>query len=192
MRQGALQEDPVIGASFGGPEAPGETESLERAQRGDRAAFERLYRAHVGRVLALVTRMTGKTQEAEEMTQEVFMRAWQKLDTFSDADHFGAWLHRVAVNLVLNERRRWVRRNRPEVVDRLEQDETHSEGTPGERVDLERAIAALPDGARTVLVLHDIHGYRHDEIAGMTGRAVGTTKAQLHRARRRLREVMGR
>jgi RNA polymerase sigma-70 factor (ECF subfamily) len=126
------------------------------------------------------------------MTQEVFLRAWQKLDGFRGSEHFGAWLHRVAVNLVLNERRRWVRRNTPEVIDRLESDETQPDEAPGDRVDLERAIAALPDGARTVLVLHDIHGYRHDEIADMTGRAVGTTKAQLHRARQRLRKVIQR
>lgn len=166
---------------------------VREAQNGDRSSFESLYRLHSGRVHALCLRLCGRVEEAEELTQEVFVRAWKNMDTFKEPGHFRAWLSRVAVNLVMTGRRTLARRGNPLPLDetirpRGSPDPVH----PGSRVDLDRAIATLPDRSRTVLVLHDIYGYRHEEIAAMTGSAVGTSKAQLHRARRRLREVLGR
>ncbi|HXV78047.1 MAG TPA: RNA polymerase sigma factor [Candidatus Polarisedimenticolaceae bacterium] len=179
------------------PEAKDERDSDEwewvlGAQRGDRRCFEQLYRRHCGSIYALCLRLGRRSHEAEEMTQETFVRAWQHLDTFREPGHFGAWLNRVAVNLTLSARRRRSRRGEPLPLfeEFVPTGETAS-GAGGEsRVDLDRAIACLPDGARTVFVLHDVHGYRHHEIATMTGIAIGTAKAQLHRARKRLRELL--
>ena len=165
---------------------------LERAQRGEQGAFEALYREHVGHVYALCLRMSGDARRAEELTQDVFVRAWTKLDTFRGEAAFGTWLHRLAVNVVLQKQRTDKRRRA-----RVETRETLPEPTervarerPVDRVDLERAVAALPEGARMVVVLHVVHGYKHREIAEMMGTAEGTAKAQLHRARQLLREVL--
>ena len=137
------------------------------AAAGDRHAFERLYRAHVGRIHGLVRRMIG-TDEATEVTQDVFVRAWQKLGTFRGESAFGTWLHRVAVNVVLTRRAQLGSRR-----DRFLADDTVLESLPsrpGARdlgLDFETAIHRLPEGARHVFVLHDIEGYRHEEIAGL-------------------------
>lgn len=174
------------------PTEPDVWSLVQRAQQGETSCFEQLYRLHVGRVHALCLRMIGKGSEAEEMTQEVFVRAWQNLPKFKGQTHFPAWLHRVAINLVRNEWRTRARRGVHQELDeeRPEVESARPRAVPGLRADLEQAIAGLPTGAREVFLLHDVHGYRHQEIAEMTGRAVGTTKAQLHRARRRLREAM--
>lgn len=166
--------------------------AVARAQSGDVAAFELLYRSHVGRVYAVCLRMTANPALAEELTQDAFVRAWQKLDSFRGDSAFGTWLHRLAVNVVLGERRSRSRRTaRVTTVDDLTAVESSGTGTdPGMRVDLDAAIAQLPEGARTVFVLHDVEGYRHHEVAEMVGVAVGTSKAQLHRARKLLREVL--
>lgn len=163
-----------------------------RAARGDIGAFEELYRANSGRVYVLCLRMTGDPALAEELAQEAFVRAWQKLGSFRGASAFSTWLHRVTVNVVLGHRRSNARREtRLQVVgDDFQGGMGVEEAWPAESIDLERAIAALPDGARTVFVLHDVEGYRHREIAGLTGIAVGTSKAQLHRARRILRKAL--
>lgn len=159
------------------------------------AEFDRLYDEHAGRVYALCLRMTADPAEAESLTQDVFVRAWTRLSTFRGESAIGTWLHRLAVNVVLGRRRGDTRRERHVV---LEEDPgtlpgAAVSGAPVDaRIDLERAIASLPEGARTMLVLHDIEGYTHEEIAAMTGSAVGTTKAQLHRARRLLRERLDR
>jgi RNA polymerase sigma-70 factor, ECF subfamily len=168
------------------------TEVIRRAQRGDQAAFQQLYREHVGRVYALCLRLTGNAALAEERTQDVFVRVWRKLGSFRGESLFSSWLHRVTVNVVFMERRaagrRWAR------VEATADPETLERGpegpSPALALDLERAIAALPDGARQVFVLHDVEGYRHEEIAGLVGIAVGTSKAQLFRARRLLRELL--
>jgi RNA polymerase sigma-70 factor, ECF subfamily len=176
----------------------GEERSLDltvrRAQQGDTAAFEQLYHAQVGRVFALCLRMAGDRTRAEELTQDVFVRAWEKLGSFEGKSAFGTWLHRLAVNLVLGDRRsESVRVGRVFGTESPEQFETPGRGPdPGTGMDLERAIATLPPGARTVFVLHDVEGYRHEEIAAMQGSAVGTSKAQLHRARRLLRKALER
>ena len=165
------------------------------AAAGDRVAFERLYRQHVNRVFSLCARMVNDRTRAEELTQDVFVRAWDKLHLFRGESAFGTWLHRMTVNLVLNARKTDNRRQ-----SRYEDDEdgdgvsllvarSHS---PGDRMDLEAAIARLPKGARRVFTLHDIEGYKHEEIAGMLGVTTGATKAQLHRARLLLREALNR
>lgn len=168
---------------------------VERARRGDRQAFEELYRTHVGRVYGLCLRMAGDVGEAEELAQEAFVRAWEKLDSFGGRSAFSSWLHRLTVNVVLG-RWRTKGRERERVVALDETTATvadhTADPTPRHTVDLGRAIAALPAGARTVFVLHDVEGYRHGEIAALTGLAVGTSKAQLHRARRLLRKALDR
>lgn len=163
---------------------------VRRAQAGDRAAFRRLYEDHVSRVYALCLRLTGDPEEAMERTQDVFVRAWGKLRSFRGEAAFATWLHRLAVNVVLTDRRSAGRRGRR--ADTAAALGPRSEPAPrvGLAVDLERAIAALPPGARAVFVLYDVEGYRHDEIAELTGIAAGTSKAQLHRARKLLREAL--
>ena len=167
---------------------------VSRARDGDAAAYERVYRACVGRVHALCLRMSGSAQEAEELTQDVFVRAWQKLSSFRGDSAFSSWLHPLTINVAYTERRSRVRReSRVTTTDDLTPyDPGVQDSRPGFGVDLEKAMAELPDGAREVFVLHDVEGFKHDEIAAMTGIATGTSKAQLHRARRLLREGLQR
>ena len=176
----ALRETDAIGHSETRVE-----EWVRLAQAGDTDAFEHVYRAHVGRVYALCLRMCRDQQEAEELTQDVFVRAWQKLGSFRGESRFSTWIHRLGVNLVLQARRSSGRRGaREEVVADLERYGHQAvRAMPGTRVDLERAIAALPKGAREVLVLRDVQGFKYQEIAEMTGVSLGTVKAQIHRAR---------
>lgn len=164
------------------------------ARKGDRAAFERLYRRYVGRVYAICWRMCGNQAMAEELTQETFVRAWQRLDQYEPGSLFGAWVSRVAVNVVLAEARARKRRLTREatILEFPGTETTSSAAHAGHSIDLERAISQLPPGARRVFVLHDVEGFRHEEISGMLGMAVGSSKAQLHRARNTLREVLKR
>jgi len=190
---GKRREDMAELAEAGGTFGDDEWSLVREAQKGDRASFERLYRLHSGRVHALCLRLSGRAEEAEDLTQEVFVRAWKNMGTFREPGHFRAWLSRVAVNLVMTARRTLARRGSPLPLDETLRPRSAPEpASPGVSVDLDRAISTLPDRSRAVLVLHDIYGFRHEEIAAMTGSAVGTSKAQLHRARRRLREVLGR
>ena len=160
------------------------------AAGGDTAAFERLYRAHVPKVYALTRRMAGP-ERAEELTQDAFVRAWQKLHTFRGEASFGTWLHRLTVNVVI-ERFRTLGAERERFLD--DGEETLAR-VAGERLatrldagmDLDAAVALLPPGARAVFVLHDVEGYRHEEIGTILGVSVGTSKSQLHRARMALR-----
>jgi RNA polymerase sigma-70 factor (ECF subfamily) len=167
---------------------------IARAQAGDQIAFRDLYRLHAGRVYALCLRLTGESGAAAERTQDVFVRLWDKLGSFRGESAFSSWLHRLAVNVVLNERRTTGRRelrvmpsSDPAVLER-----GGGESMVGLSIDLEQAIAALPEGAREVFVLYDIEGYGHAEIARLVGIAEGTSKAQLFRARRLLRESLSR
>src|SRR6266581_4714562 len=173
------------------------TDLIRRAQQGDRAAFEALYRAHVSRVYALCLRLTADAAQAEERTQDAFVRAWERLATFRGESAFSSWLYRLTVNEVLLGRRAERRREQrivttddPAALERPPGTDPASGG--GSALDLERAVAALPPGAREVFVLHDVEGYRHEEIAELAGIAVGTSKAQLFRARRLLREALNR
>jgi RNA polymerase sigma-70 factor, ECF subfamily len=172
---------------------------VARAASGDRSAFERLYRDNVNRVFSLCARMVSDRERAEELTQDVFVRAWEKLHLFRGESSFSTWLHRLTVNLVLNARKSDGRqRSRYEETD----DETGgidalpgvvgSPLAPGDMLDLEQAITKLPPGARRVFVLHDVEGFKHEEIADMLGVTSGATKAQLHRARLLLREALNR
>ncbi|MDQ6829368.1 MAG: sigma-70 family RNA polymerase sigma factor [Gemmatimonadota bacterium] len=169
-------------------------ELIRRAQAGDDEAFGALYREHVGRVHALCLRLASDRARADDLTQDVFVRAWQALGTFRGDSAFSSWLHRLAVNLALNEQRARGRRLLRVLSEGAgnEFDAAAWQSVPGADIDLERAIASLPKGARTVFVLHDIEGYQHDEIARLTGTAVGTSKAHLFRARRLLREALER
>jgi len=165
-----------------------EVTDVRRAADGDHAAFERLYRGHVGRIHALARRMVGD-DVAEDLTQEVFIRAWRKLASFRGDARFGTWLHRLAVNLLLTRRETLRRREARSVPTEgiLERTVAPRERSPGVAIDLESALRKLPDGARQVFVLYDVEGYGHEEIAGLMGISVGTSKSQLHRARMLLR-----
>ncbi len=171
--------------------ARAEREDIEAATSGDRRAFERLYRTHGQRVFALCLRMCGERALAEELVQDVFVRAWQKLESFRGDAAFSTWLHRVAVNIVLSRRKQDGR-----VRDRTVADDEAVHGVAarvvsvGDRLDLEAAIATLPTGARRIFVLHDVEGYTHEEIGELLGITSGGSKAQLHRARVLLREVL--
>jgi RNA polymerase sigma-70 factor (ECF subfamily) len=165
---------------------------VARAKGGDAPAFEDLYRRHAARLYALCVRLTGDPGLAEEVTQDVFVIAWWKLGEYRGESALGSWLHRIAVNEVLGVYR--ARRRRHAWMEAFRwfrgADQPASGGQAGLRVDLETAMARLPDGARTVFVLHDVEGYRHEEIALMLGIAPGTCKAQLHNARLRLRKEL--
>ena len=167
---------------------------VEKARAGDRLAFEKLYRSHCDRIYALCWRMCGADKAlAEDLVQEAFVRAWNKLELFRGDSKFGTWLHRLTVNVVLSDRRIRVKRlqRERELVDDVERTLVGDRDVfAGLRKDLEAAIAGLPERARTVLVLYDIEGYQHDEIAEITGMAVGSSKAQLHRARKLVRETL--
>jgi len=171
-----------------------EQELVRRAQHGDVGAFEALYRAHVNRVYAVTLRLTGDPDLAQDLTQEAFVRAWRKLGSFRGESAFSTWLHPLAVNVALSERRsrrrREARVTTTDDLGGLERDATPAAG--GHALDLERALGQLPEGAREVFVLHDVYGYTHEEIGGQLGIAAGTSKAQLHRARQLLREALGR
>jgi RNA polymerase sigma-70 factor (ECF subfamily) len=164
---------------------------VQRAASGDPAAFERLYRGHVERVYALAVRMVD-AEAAEDLTQEVFIRAWRKLGTFRGQARFGTWLHRLAVNHILSRR---------ETIRGGEARHARGEGplarlaaprmrSSGDALDLESAVRRLPGRARRVFVLYDVEGYSHEEIAHLMGVSVGTSKSQLHRARMLLREIL--
>jgi RNA polymerase sigma-70 factor (ECF subfamily) len=161
---------------------------VQQAASGDVRAFEELYTTHLPRVHSLVRRMTGG-KDADELTQDVFVRVWQKLGSFRGDSAFGTWLHRLAVNVVIERfRTDTVRRQR--LLDGEAIFETLS-SPPGRRdvaMDFEAALEKLPDGAREIFVLHDVEGYKHTEIAALLGISSGTSKAQLHRARMMLRK----
>jgi RNA polymerase sigma-70 factor (ECF subfamily) len=163
------------------------------AATGDRHAFERLYRQNVDRVFSVCVRMVGDRGLAEELTQDVFVRAWEKLSLFRGESAFSTWLHRLAVNVVLNRRKSdGLRRSHYDSDDDTVASAPARHHAPGDRMDLEAAIATLPPGARRVFVLHDVEGYKHEEIAEMLGITSGGSKAQLHRARMLLRERLQR
>ncbi len=175
-RQDTLQADPdAVDATL--------------AASGDVHAFERLYHGHVARIHSLARRMMGP-EDADEATQDAFVRAWEKLSTFRGESAFGTWLHRLAINVMLAERTRRGRRWHRELAVEIEGEATTS--SPELRMDFERAMSHLPAGAREVFVLHDIEGFKHHEIGEMLGIAAGTSKAQLHRARMALRQHLDR
>jgi RNA polymerase sigma-70 factor (ECF subfamily) len=167
---------------------------VEKAKAGDQGAFEKLYRAHSDRIHALCWRLCGGDKGlAEDLVQESFIRAWSKLHLFRGESAFGTWMHRLAANVALSDRRIRLKR----VTRELPLDENLERTIQGAKdisaglnADLEQAIAGLPERARSVLVLYDVEGYRHAEIAELTGMAVGSSKAQLHRARKLVRKAL--
>jgi len=185
---------PTVSTPALSAEERADIECARAAAGGDSRAFERLYRRHVQRIHGLCWRLlNGDRARAEQATQDAFVRAWERIGSFRGESQFSTWLHRLTVNVVLGEHRllrRWV--SFEDVAEA--QDEhgdtflDHPQQQVGLKLDLERALAKLPPGARTVLLLHDVEGYQHDEIASLTGIAVGTSKAQLHRARKLMRE----
>jgi len=171
---------------------PDESFLLARARRQDADAFEDLYRAHHRRVYALLLRMCTDPVRADEMTQDTFVQAWKGLRKFRGASDFGTWLHAIAVRVCLNARRSERRHDHHEMNDTDTYAFAAKRAMPETQIDLERALAALPNRAREVIVLHDVYGYRHGEIGDLLGIAEGTSKAQLHRARGLMREALER
>ena len=174
-------------------EKPGysdEVDCIARAQRADMQAFEALYRMHVDRIYGLCLRMTGNVAEADDCTQEAFIQAWNKLDRFRGDSAFATWLHRIAVNAVLGRMRKSKREQDRIQVATERTSSPASMADDGELRDLSDAIDRLPEGARHVFVLYGVYGYSHDETSAMLGIAPGTSKAQLHRARRLLAQQL--
>ncbi len=172
---------------------PADSELVRLAQSGDTHSFELLYRRHTARIHGVVLRLVGYDHaRAEDVVQEAFIQAWNKLRNFRQQSSFGTWLYRLAVNCALMA----LRAGKSDPLGKLAEIDPDDDGLlpfcPAERAELEAAIAKLPPGARAVLVLHDIEGWRHQDVARDLNMAVGTSKAQLHRARKLLRQSLTR
>jgi RNA polymerase sigma-70 factor (ECF subfamily) len=181
-----------------GPSRSEELALVERCRGGDLAAFETIYRTHAGRLYSVACRVLGNPTDAEDLLQEIFLAAHRKLETFRGESALGTWLYRLAMNLCLDHLRSRATRS-GQVTDAL--DDEHGLDDSGSRrlaertvarMDLERAMAQLPEGCRTAFVLHDVEGLEHREIAEILGIAEGTSKSQVHKARMRLRTMLGR
>lgn len=179
--------------------AASDAELIARAQRGDEEAFAALFDVHKRRVYSLCLRMTGDTAEAEDLAQEAFLQLFRKIATFRGESAFSTWLHRLVVNVVLMH----LRKKGLQQVSLDEPDSSQDEPVRREygdddkrllhsidRITLSRAIEGLPPGYRAVLVLHDVEGYEHNEIAQILNCSVGNSKSQLHKARLKLRELL--
>ncbi|MCH9695153.1 MAG: RNA polymerase sigma factor [Gammaproteobacteria bacterium] len=163
---------------------------IQQAQQSDARAFEALYRMHIDRVYGLCLRMTGNVSEAEDCAQEAFIQAWNKLDKFRGDSAFSTWLHRIAVNSVLGRMRKSKREHDRIMAVAEDAPPPIETGDTGDMRDLSEAVDRLPEGARHVFVLHAVYGYSHDEAGKMLGIATGTSKAQLHRAKRLLAQQL--
>jgi RNA polymerase sigma-70 factor (ECF subfamily) len=183
------------------PDAPSLKDAIRLAQQGDAAAFETIYQLHSSRVYALCLRMIGDPSEAEDLTQEAFLQLFRKIHTFRGESAFSSWLHRLTANIVLMR----FRKKRPVAVSLEEMTRSDDEqnrptfeiGVPDprlsglfDRLNLHEALAQLPEGYKSMFLLHDVHGYEHNEIANILGCSVGNSKSQLHKARKRLRELL--
>ncbi|MFN2635406.1 MAG: RNA polymerase sigma factor [Gemmatimonadaceae bacterium] len=190
MKTSAVVSD-LAGPPTAGEDKARALEYIARAQSGDVDAFEVLYREHSARIYALCLRLkAGDANEATELMQDVFIKAWRRLGTFRGDSAFYSWLHRLAVNTML-ENARGAKRRSARVLTM--EDTSRLAGAAGSsgvdtKMEMEEAIASLPKGARIAFVLHDVEGYQHQEIAERLSVSVGTVKAQLHRARRLLRD----
>jgi RNA polymerase sigma-70 factor (ECF subfamily) len=175
---------------IGGTAAPeaGEDALVRRAASGDVGAFEALHRLHGGRIHALCRRLLGDGVQAEDCVQEAFVKAWRSLASFDGRARFSTWLHQIAVRVALDEKRRQSRR--PHLTAMAVAEPGGERRSDDLRVELERALARLPETARHVVVLHDVYGYEHAEIAKMTGSTEGGSRSQLHRARVLLRKAL--
>ena len=183
------------------PDAASLKEAIRLAQQGDAAAFETIYQLHSRRVYALCLRMSGDPVEAEDLTQEAFLQLFRKIHTFRGESAFSSWMHRLTANIVLMR----FRKKRPAPISLEEMTRPDDEkdrptfeiGVPDlrltglfDRINLHAALEQLPQGYKSMFLLHDVHGYEHNEIAGMLGCSVGNSKSQLHKARKRLRELL--
>jgi RNA polymerase sigma-70 factor, ECF subfamily len=186
----ACRREPPLRSEGSGQAVSAGNEYVASAAAGDVSAFEHLYQTHLPRVHSLVRRMTGG-RDADELTQDVFVRVWQKLGSFRGDSAFATWLHRLAVNVVI-ERFRQDATRRQRMHDGEEIFETLSAPVRSRdfSMDFEAALLSLPDGAREIFVLHDIEGYKHHEIGTLLDISSGTSKAQLHRARMMLRRYL--
>ncbi|MBC3766843.1 RNA polymerase sigma factor [Neptunicella marina] len=168
-----------------------ETRLINAARGGDKQAFQTLYQKYIGMVYSLCFRLMGDGPLAEDASQEVFIQLWKKLENYRGDSKFSTWLHSVTANIAisyLRKQRGWLQRMfHIEDTDAIN---TEAEGSAGD-VDLDEYVKRLPERARIVFVLHAIEGYRHEEIASMTNMAVGSSKAQYHRAKQLLKEWMG-
>jgi RNA polymerase sigma-70 factor, ECF subfamily len=177
-------------------QATSDLQLARAAAAGDAKAFERLYEQHNKRVYSLCLRMLESSSQAEDLTQEVFLQVYKKIGSFRGDSAFTTWLHRLTVNQVLMHfRKRGVKlEHTSEEGDFTNVVETPLQSTRRismvDRLALEKAISELPPGYRTVFVLHDVQGYEHEEISGLLGVSIGTSKSQLHKARMRLRELL--
>jgi RNA polymerase sigma factor (sigma-70 family) len=183
-----------VGAATLTTKAPSTDAELDAADSraaaaGDAAAFERIYRRHAARIHTLCRRMLSP-EEADDVTQDVFIRAWQKLALFRGDSAFGTWLYRLAINVILARRQSGARQRDRSDADAGVLPLAARRDRADLRVDFEAAIRTLPPGARDVFLLHDVEGYTHEEIAGMLNVAAGTSKSQLHRARTSLRQYL--
>ena len=167
-----------------------DAELLARCRAGEVDAFEMLYRQHAGRIFALASRLAGSVDQGEDLLQEIFLQAYRKLDSFKGEAALGTWLYRLAVNHCLDFVRSRHARN-SKVTDTLDDERsfepTAVRETPVPRIDLERAIARLPEGCREAFVLHDVEGFDHKEVGKLLGIAEGTSKSQVFKARTKLR-----
>lgn len=167
-----------------------EVDIVASAQAGDVSAFETLYRQHLPMIYSLCYRMVADRSLAEELTQEAFIRVWHKLDLFQGQSQFSTWVYRLAKNVVLSSFRKKQVVDWSADYDKVSEQASEKQTNMGKIRDLEKAILALPNGARQVFVLHDVEGHKHSEISDYLGIAQGTSKTQLHRARKLLKELM--
>ena len=188
----------MITAAAAGPSRTEELALVERCRAGDLAAFETIYRTHAGRLYSVACRVLGNPTDAEDLLQEIFLAAHRKLGSFRGESALGTWLYRLAMNLCLDHLRSRATRS-GQLTDALDDeyglDDVGSRGLAERTVskmDLERALARLPEGCRTAFVLHDVEGLEHREVAAALGIAEGTSKSQVHKARMRLRAMLGR
>ena len=183
------------------PDADSLKEAIRLAQQGDATAFETIYQLHSRRVYALCLRMSGDPVEAEDLTQEAFLQLFRKIHTFRGESAFSSWMHRLTANIVLMRFRK--KRPVPVSLEEIARPDDEKDrpafeiGVPDlrltglfDRINLQDALERLPQGYKSMFLLHDVHGYEHNEIASMLGCSVGNSKSQLHKARKRLRELL--
>lgn len=166
-----------------------ESQLVLRCQNGDQKAYEKLYRANVGKIYALCLRLCGNKDLAEDLTQDSFIRAWQKIDSFRGNSAFSSWLYRLSSNVVIGYLRQQAKWHTVSFDNQMHESTLGSDSMQTDRHDIEKAMLALPDQARVILILYEYLGYQHNEIAEITGMAVGTSKSHLHRARGFLKET---
>src|SRR6187399_523208 len=186
---------PLSAQQAAGPRAA-ELQLVERCRSGELGAFEELYRAHSGRLYSLAVRMLGNPADAEDLLQEIFLSAHRKLDSYRGEAALGTWLYRLAMNQILDHVRSRAARS-GQLTDGLDDASLIADATGHrladraiDRIDLERALAELPEGCRAAFVLHDVEGLEHKEVSEVLGIAEGTSKSQVHKARLRLRGLL--